>query len=183
VFRRGADGRRCCGAECVDLERGNVASVQAASGAPFAGVDAPRDAVGDGGRFDWGVGTTQRNLQKKGFIDQQRSPLSLRSVALDRVRGRNRMMVRVRRYYHGGFGARIACGSLRRAQTSHCGCRPFASDVLGGLRASKSHTGPGRNDAREKAFQTARARRLGQRWMQQDMAVRQLAPTRGRVAC
>lgn len=47
--------------------------------------------------------------------------LSLRSVALDRVRGRNKRMVRVRRYYHGGFAARIESDTLPTAQTPACG--------------------------------------------------------------
>ena len=65
VSQGAADGGRFCGAECLNLERCDVASVQVAWGVPFAGNETPRDAVGDGGRFDWGVAGTQRNLQKK----------------------------------------------------------------------------------------------------------------------
>ncbi|KAF9738992.1 hypothetical protein PMIN01_01626 [Paraphaeosphaeria minitans] len=62
----------CCGAFAVQAASSfwngaiwPLGSVQACPGVRFAGVDTPRDAVGDSGRFDWGVRTTQRNLQKK----------------------------------------------------------------------------------------------------------------------
>ncbi|KAK7186159.1 hypothetical protein PSPO01_07971 [Paraphaeosphaeria sporulosa] len=90
---------------------------------------------------------------------------ALRSVALDRVRGRNKKMVRVRRYYHGGFAARIESDTLPTAQTQTCGslepfwaaCEHSAEDPRAQQGfGSKSNTRHGRQDAREMPFQTAR---------------------------
>ena len=65
VFRRGADGRRFSGAECLNLERRHLGSVQVNLGRAIRRKRGPEGCIGDGGRFDWGVDWTQRNLQEE----------------------------------------------------------------------------------------------------------------------